>query len=316
MKWKLRMLTKKFLLTLTAVGLTCLTATQGWALTTATTTTTTTTTNSTAISGASGGELVSHYTKLTGSTANAQSLVTGLRTGSAVTLTSTSGAPAVSFTPATQPMGFGNINIVLSLAKTTLTKQGITNPTPEQLAAALNGGKITLTNGTVVTLTGVLTQRAAGMGWGKIAQAMGVKLGAVVSASKSDHAGKKDHVAKIDDDSKKENAVKTVKADKTEKVEKAEKVEKTDNDKKDVLAKVETAKNSSTTSSGGSSSGSNGGSGSGSSSHGGGSGNGSSNGGGGGGGSSHGNGGGSGSSNGGGGGGGGSHGGGGGGGKK
>ena len=58
-------------------------------------------------------------------------------------------------------------------------------PTPEQLAAVLNGGTIITAAGTTVTLAGILAQRQSGMGWGAIANAMGVKLGAVVSASKS-----------------------------------------------------------------------------------------------------------------------------------
>ena len=236
------MLTKKLLIALTAAGLTCLTATHGLAKPAVAGAATTSSTSS---SGVTDDALVSRYTKLAGSPANAQSLVTGLRTGSIVTLADTGGAPAVSFTPATLKMGFGNINIALSLAKTSLAKQGITNPTPAQLAAALNGGSITLTNGTVVVMAGVLTQRSAGMGWGKIAKTMGVNLGSVVSASKTDKAGKKDNIAKIDDDSKKENAVKTVKA---------EKAEKADNDKKDALAKIETAKTHSSNSDTGTSS--------------------------------------------------------------
>lgn len=257
------MLTKKLLIALAAAGLTCLTATHGLAKPAVAGAATTSSTSS---SGVTDDALVSRYTKLAGSPANAQSLVTGLRTGSIVTLADTGGAPAVSFTPATLKMGFGNINIALALAKTSLAKQGITNPTPAQLAAALNGGSITLTNGTVVVMAGVLTQRSAGMGWGKIAKTMGVNLGSVVSASKTDKAGKKDNIAKIDDDSKKENVVKTVKAEKVEKVEKAEKTEKVekvekaekaekaDNDKKDALAKVETAKTHSSNSDTGTSS--------------------------------------------------------------
>jgi hypothetical protein len=251
----MHMLTKKFLIALTAAGLTCLSATQSLALTATTSTTTTSTTTTTAsTSGVADDALVSRYTKLAGSKPNAQSLVTGLHTGSVVTLTASGGAPAVTFTPSTQHMGFGSINIALALAKTTLAKQGITNPSPTQLAAALNGGSITLTNGTVVKLAGVLAQRSAGMGWGKIAKALGVKLGAVVSASKTDKAGKKETLAKTDDDSKKDKAVKTAKTEKTEKIEKAEKTEKVDKpeklDKKEVLAKVEDAKTRSTTTSG------------------------------------------------------------------
>jgi uncharacterized membrane protein YgcG len=72
----------------------------------------------------------------------------------------------------------------LSLAKATLAKQGIANPTPAQIAAALNGGTITSATSTM-SVPGVLTQRQEGMGWGQIAHALGVKLGAIVSASKT-----------------------------------------------------------------------------------------------------------------------------------
>ncbi|MBT9614183.1 MAG: hypothetical protein IV108_13045, partial [Burkholderiales bacterium] len=43
------------------------------------------------------------------------------------------------------------------------------------------------TGTTTVQLRGVLTQRAAGQGWGQIANGMGVKLGSVVSGTKSKH---------------------------------------------------------------------------------------------------------------------------------
>jgi guanyl-specific ribonuclease Sa len=135
--------------------------------------------------------LATQYQGLAGSEQNAQSLVTGLRTGTPVTLnsTGTTGTPTT-FTPATGKMGYGNINIALSLAKTSLAQQGITNPTPAQLSAALNGGTLTTPKGTV-TMAGVLSQRQTGMGWGQIAKSMGVKLGSVVSASKTDKAGTK-----------------------------------------------------------------------------------------------------------------------------
>ena len=198
------MLTKKILTLLAAASLTCLTAANAWAQTAVVGSTTSTTSGSRL----PGDALVSRYTLLAGSKTNAQSLVTGLRTGSVVTLAATGSAPAVSFTPATQKMGYGNIKIALTLAKTALAKQGITNPTPAQLAAALNGGSITLTNGTVVTLAGVLTQRNADMGWGKIAQTMDVKLGTVVSASETSKASKEDKndALKSDDLTKAENA--------------------------------------------------------------------------------------------------------------
>lgn len=137
-------------------------------------------------------KLSSQYSSLAGSSQNSKALVSGLRDGSPVTLVSSPvgpnpPAPSATFTPATSPLGYGSINIALSLAKADLAKAGITNPTPSQLAAALNGGPITTDKG-VVTLSGVLAQRQAGLGWGQIANAMGVKLGALVSASKSQKA--------------------------------------------------------------------------------------------------------------------------------
>jgi hypothetical protein len=131
------------------------------------------------------------YSTLAGSSKNALSLVAGLRDGSAITLTGSSAAvPSASFTPATGKLGYGNVNIALALAKADLEKQGISNPTPSQLAAALNGGMISTSNG-AVSMAGVLSQRASGLGWGQIANSMGTKIGALVSDSKTDVAGRK-----------------------------------------------------------------------------------------------------------------------------
>ena len=120
--------------------------------------------------------LVDKFTRFAGSKANAESLVNGLRNDQEVKLTSTSQGSAT-FTPKTDKMGFGNVNIALTLAKATLAEQGITRPTPQQIEAALNGGTVTNRAGKEVKLTGILTQRASGMGWGKIARANGFKLG-------------------------------------------------------------------------------------------------------------------------------------------
>src|SRR5262249_10870175 len=77
----------------------------------------------------------------------------------------------------------------LALAQFQLTQAGITQPTPAQLQAALMGGDVSVTTGTgdaavttTTTLKGVLTLRADGMGWGKIAQTVGTKLGPVNSS--------------------------------------------------------------------------------------------------------------------------------------
>ena len=121
------------------------------------------------------GKLTSSYTTFAGSTENAQSLVNGLRTGSQITLRADplgpyAAEPAASLSPSTGKLGYGNVNIALGLAKTSLAQQGISNPTPTQLATALGG---------------VLGQRSDGMGWGQIAKSMGVTLGSVVRDRKS-----------------------------------------------------------------------------------------------------------------------------------
>lgn len=130
------------------------------------------------------------FTDLAGSRDNAGRLVRGLRTGETVSLTEN--APngtttSTSFKPATGKTGLGNVFISLALAQESLKSAGVSSPTSDQLIAALNGGSVTV-DGKTIELKGVLTQRASGAGWGKIAQSLGVKLGPVVSAIKSENA--------------------------------------------------------------------------------------------------------------------------------
>ena len=110
-------------------------------------------------------QLVERYAGLAGSTDNSKSLVTGLRDGSPITLKR--GNTVTKIDPATEKMGFGNVDNALALTQASLEKQGITDPTPEQLKAAL---------------TSVLDQRAAGQGWGEIAHSLGFNLGELKSA--------------------------------------------------------------------------------------------------------------------------------------
>jgi hypothetical protein len=129
--------------------------------------------------------LSTQFTPLAGSDANARALVTGLRDGTVVTLNTTAAdgtITATEFQPATGKLGYGNAYISLALAGDSLAKAGVTDPTAPQLIAALNGGEITRADGTVVTLSGILALRAAGQGWGDIAQTLGVKLGPIVSS--------------------------------------------------------------------------------------------------------------------------------------
>ena len=111
-------------------------------------------------------QLTEKYASLAGSEANAKTLVTGLRDGTDFRIGSTS------FDPPTGKMGYGNVNIALSLAQESRPE----NPSPEQLKAALIGTS---------AKPGILAQRADGQGWGQIAQSMGIKLGEVMRSPKA-----------------------------------------------------------------------------------------------------------------------------------
>ena len=123
------------------------------------------------------------FSQFAGSSANAMALVTGLRSGSSITLTQTVNGviTATAFTPATGKQGYGNVFISLALAQQSLVKAGIASPTPAQLQTALNGGTVTTSSGRSVQLSGVLKLRASGEGWGQVAKSMDVKLGRAMS---------------------------------------------------------------------------------------------------------------------------------------
>ncbi len=121
------------------------------------------------------------FDSFTGSTENTDSLASGLRSGSEVTLTGS--GETVTFTPPTKPMGYGNVTRAMDLAQRQLAAAGYTEPTPTQIDIALNGGTITGADGTTTTYAGVLQQRASGMGWGQIAHANGVHPGMGKSAT-------------------------------------------------------------------------------------------------------------------------------------
>jgi len=109
--------------------------------------------------------LVEKYAPLAGSQSNSATLVDGLRRGADFKI------GATTFDPPTGKLGYGEINIALSLATARLHDQGIDNPTPAQLESSLKE---------------VLSQRAAGKGWGQIAQSMGRKIGEVMRNPKAD----------------------------------------------------------------------------------------------------------------------------------
>jgi hypothetical protein len=125
------------------------------------------------------------YGKLAGSSANLERLVYALRAGKpvqlseAVAATATSNSPeagrsaATTFTPATRPMGYGDVTRTLELASRQLARVGIKHPTSRQLLAALNGGTVATAQGSIV-FPGVVKLRSEGMGWAKIAKTIGV----------------------------------------------------------------------------------------------------------------------------------------------
>ncbi len=130
--------------------------------------------------------LADRFTAFAGSEDNAKSLITGLRTGSSVTLTTTANGQVSTtmFTPSTNQPGYGGAFISLALAQADLTAQGIIQPTAAQIQTALNGGSITIGTGAdtkTVQLNGILTLRASGEGWGEIAHQLNLNLGHVIS---------------------------------------------------------------------------------------------------------------------------------------
>ena len=114
------------------------------------------------------------YSSFAGSTANLESLAAGLRQGTQIRLTGSGETALVQ--PPTRPMGYGNITRTLDLSSRQLAALGITDPTPQEISAALNGGTVHTATGDV-TLQGVLQLRSDGMGWGQIAHAIGVHPG-------------------------------------------------------------------------------------------------------------------------------------------
>ena len=158
------------------------------------TTSTTTTTASTSSAPVPADRLAERYETLAGSEKNADAMVKGLRGGTDFKLTTTDSKGSTTTTtinPPTTRMGYGNVNIALAMAEQSLKDQGITEPTAEQLKAALNGGTIKTASGEV-KLAGVLQLRADGMGWGQIANELGFKVGDVVGKSAAARAERAD----------------------------------------------------------------------------------------------------------------------------
>jgi hypothetical protein len=183
--------------------------------------------------------LAERYADLAGSPEAAADLVGELRTGGDFTVTETVTTPVLDANgdpvldangnPQTTtstvestianpngPMGYGEVNITLSMAQALLDSGAYPD-----LQSALTGTETTVTNpdGTTTTTSsgGVLAMRADGMGWGQIAKELGFNLGTLVSASNGN--GKSQATART---AKAEKVEKAAKADRPERVAKVD----------------------------------------------------------------------------------------------
>lgn len=106
--------------------------------------------------------LSSQYTEWAGGKSNADALIAGLRNGVPITIVTNGTDRTVSiagFTPAA-PMSYGNVSTALSNAQRSLARIGIDKPTAEQIQAALIGGEVMTSNGSVATVRGSVAPRA------------------------------------------------------------------------------------------------------------------------------------------------------------
>jgi hypothetical protein len=118
-------------------------------------------------------QIASGFVNFAGSEENAAALVTALREGKPVHLScaTRAGEPETPFSIETPsaPMEWNDVRMALMLARDALVNIGISRPSPEQLRAVLMGGEISTPSGRRVLLRGVLTMRAEGFNWGRIA---------------------------------------------------------------------------------------------------------------------------------------------------
>jgi len=125
--------------------------------------------------------LIEAFSEFAGSPPNAQSLAEGLRNGTRIRLVDPNNV-ATTFTPATKPMSWDDVKIALSLARAELGAGDIASPTPTDIQAVLNGGTAG-TGDLMINFTGVLTQRASGLGWAQIARAHSFELDMLVNGA-------------------------------------------------------------------------------------------------------------------------------------
>src|SRR5262249_19826353 len=106
--------------------------------------------------------LAARYSEWAGGPSNAEALVSGLRSGSPVTLVTNGADRSVSlagFTPSA-PMSYGAVGNALANARRSLSRVGIDRPSAEQIQAALIGGEVMGSNGKLVAMHGTVAARA------------------------------------------------------------------------------------------------------------------------------------------------------------
>jgi hypothetical protein len=114
--------------------------------------------------------LVTEFMPLVGSREETEALVSSLRDGRPA-----GAADAAIPAAATAPLSYGETRYALKLAQGRLAQDGVTQPSTDQLQAALYGGTLDLPTGSKV-LAGVLPQHDRGVSWGSLAQDVGMTV--------------------------------------------------------------------------------------------------------------------------------------------
>ena len=122
------------------------------------------------------GKIAAHYETLAGSMDNALALVEGLHLGVSVKLVASVAAseralPMMTMIdPPTGAMDLGDVERALAMAQFALQRARVSQPTAEQLEAALLGGVALNGDGEWVTFAGILSLHAAGVPWNHVAR--------------------------------------------------------------------------------------------------------------------------------------------------
>src|SRR5688572_3177422 len=116
--------------------------------------------------------LAERFAAFAGSKANADALVTGMRSGSSITLVTSGADRQVSLAGFTPPAAMNDAQIqnALANAQRSLVRLGIQRPTAEQIQAALIGGEVTQPNGNVAAVQGQFAAGGMQPASGRVAQ--------------------------------------------------------------------------------------------------------------------------------------------------